>query len=237
VLNICGALDGRLVFISPDQVQGDEPSFAQCCSGASAATPPAGRGLRGGKGRTTCATGRHGQRTRPSSSKTPQSVIIGPGYGMAVARRRTRPRSRGRDVGNGYERPLRDPPVAGRMPGHYERAVAEANVPLDQLYSWDAINESSSARRFDRGGRERRRQSRQDVAGSRSSACRSERRKSKAVIVLKRSMKPGFAASNELFVLPQTMWCFGDAKQTLGKITAHERRRSLAPRAVESPRP
>ena len=45
--------------------------------------------------------------------------------------------------------------------------------------------------------------------------------KSKAVIVLKRSMKPGFAGiENELFVLPQTMMVFGDAKATLGKITA-----------------
>jgi NAD(P) transhydrogenase subunit beta len=44
---------------------------------------------------------------------------------------------------------------------------------------------------------------------------------SKAVIALKRSMNPGFAGiENELFVQPNTMMVFGDAKQTLGKITA-----------------
>ena len=45
--------------------------------------------------------------------------------------------------------------------------------------------------------------------------------KARTVMVCKRSMNPGFAGiENDLFVLPQTMMVFGDAKQTLGKITA-----------------
>jgi NAD(P) transhydrogenase subunit beta len=114
-------------------------------------------------------------------------------------------------------------PVAGRMPGHMNVLLAEANVPYDQLYELDAINDE-----FPRA----------DVAivvGANdvvNPAAKStpgspiygmpilNADQAKSIIVLKRSMKPGFAGiENELFVLPQTMMVFGDAKGTLQKIS------------------
>ena len=115
-------------------------------------------------------------------------------------------------------------PVAGRMPGHMNVLLAEANVPYDQLYDMDSINDE-----FERA----------DVAlvvGANdvvNPAARTEPGspiygmpilnvdQSRAVIVLKRSMNPGFAGiENELFVRPNTMMVFGDAKQTVAKIAS-----------------
>jgi NAD(P) transhydrogenase subunit beta len=114
-------------------------------------------------------------------------------------------------------------PVAGRMPGHMNVLLAEANVPYDQLFELDAINDE-----FERTDVS-------IVVGANDVVNPAAKTspgspifgmpilnvdKSKAVIVLKRSMKPGFAGiDNDLFILPQTMMVFGDAKATLGKIT------------------
>jgi proton-translocating NAD(P)+ transhydrogenase subunit beta len=110
-------------------------------------------------------------------------------------------------------------PVAGRMPGHMNVLLAEADVPYSQLYDMDAINDQ-----FERT----------DVAlvvGANdvvNPAARSDRGspiygmpilnvdRAKSVIVLKRSMNPGFAGiENELFYKPQTAMVFGDARATL----------------------
>ena len=109
------------------------------------------------------------------------------------------------------------------MPGHMNVLLAEANVPYDQLFELDAINDE-----FERTDVS-------IVVGANDVVNPAARTspgspifgmpilnadKSKAVIVLKRSMKPGFAGiDNDLFILPQTMMVFGDAKATLGKIT------------------
>jgi NAD(P) transhydrogenase subunit beta len=113
-------------------------------------------------------------------------------------------------------------PVAGRMPGHMNVLLAEANVPYDQLYDLDDVNDEFS---------------RTDavlVVGANDVVNPAAKRnpaspihgmpvlnveEARAVIVLKRSMKPGFAGiENELFVQPNTMMVFGDAKQTLTKL-------------------
>src|SRR5262249_6350243 len=115
-------------------------------------------------------------------------------------------------------------PVAGRMPGHMNVLLAEANVPYDQLYELEAINDEFQQT---------------DVAvvvGANDVVNPAAKNtpgspifgmpilnvdQAKAIIVLKRSMNPGFAGiENELFVLPQTMMVFGDAKLTLGRISA-----------------
>jgi NAD(P) transhydrogenase subunit beta len=115
-------------------------------------------------------------------------------------------------------------PVAGRMPGHMNVLLAEANVSYDQLYELDAINDDFQ---------------RTDVAivvGANDVVNPAAKNtpgspiygmpilnvdQSKAVIVLKRSMNPGFAGiENQLFTSPQTMMVFGDAKKTLAKIAA-----------------
>ncbi len=155
-----------------------------------------------------------------------QRVIIVPGYGMAVAQAQHDVRqladlleSRGVKVDYAIH------PVAGRMPGHMNVLLAEANVPYTQLKEMDEINPSFPQT---------------DVAlviGANdvtNPAARSNPAspiygmpildvdKAKAIVVLKRSMNPGFAGiDNELYTEPQTVMLFGDAKDSvLNLITA-----------------
>ena len=152
-----------------------------------------------------------------------QSLIIVPGYGMAVAQAQHAVaelgnilKERGVDVKYAIH------PVAGRMPGHMNVLLAEANVPYEQLYDLDQINPE-----FERA----------DVAlvigandvvnpGARTDTTSPiygmpilDADKAKHVIVIKRSMNPGFAGiDNPLYYLPNTMMLFGDAKGVVGKL-------------------
>jgi NAD(P) transhydrogenase subunit beta len=152
-----------------------------------------------------------------------KSVIIVPGYGMAAAQAQHGVRefadllkARGTTVKYAIH------PVAGRMPGHMNVLLAEANVPYDALIDMDDINpEFPNA----------------DVAlvmGANdvtNPAARHDQKspiygmpildvdKAKTVIVCKRSMNPGFAGiDNELYVQPHTYMLFGDAKSTAQKL-------------------
>jgi proton-translocating NAD(P)+ transhydrogenase subunit beta len=152
-----------------------------------------------------------------------RSVIVIPGYGMAVSQAQHAVRELA-DVlqGNGAEVRYAIHPVAGRMPGHMNVLLAEANVPYDQLFDLDDINDDFSAT---------------DVAlvvGANDVVNPAAKTnpgspifgmpvfnvdQAKTTIVLKRSMNPGFAGiENELFVRPKTMMVLGDAKKTLTKI-------------------
>jgi len=154
-----------------------------------------------------------------------QSVIIAPGYGMAVsqAQHALRELADLLDTSNITVK-YAIHPVAGRMPGHMNVLLAEANVPYDQIYDLENINDAFS---------------RTDavlVVGANDVVNPAAKRnpaspiygmpvlnveEARAVIVLKRSMNPGFAGiENELFVQPNTMMVFGDAKQTLTKLVA-----------------
>jgi NAD(P) transhydrogenase subunit beta len=152
-----------------------------------------------------------------------QSLIVVPGYGLAVAQAQHAVRELADLLQKkGVSVKYAIHPVAGRMPGHMNVLLAEANVPYDQLHDLDAINDEFA---------------RTDVAlvvGANDVVNPAAKNtpgspiygmpilnvdQAKAVMVLKRSMNPGFAGiENELFVLPQTMMVFGDAKATLGKI-------------------
>lgn len=154
-----------------------------------------------------------------------RSVIIVPGYGMAVAQAQhgvgelanvlTR---RGIDVKYAIH------PVAGRMPGHMNVLLAEANVPYDQLYEMEQINpyfgEADMALVVGAN----------DVTNPAAKYNKSsplygmpilEVERAKSIIVLKRSLRPGFAGvDNELYYNPKCMMLFGDAKESLSKLFA-----------------
>ena len=152
-------------------------------------------------------------------------VIIIPGYGLAVAQAQHGVRELAELLkSRGVEVKYAIHPVAGRMPGHMNVLLAEANVPYEELYDLDAINPE-----FDET----------DVAlviGANdvvNPAARSDPQspiygmpildadKAQHIIIMKRSMKPGFAGiENELFYDPKAMMLFGDAKDSVSKLTA-----------------
>jgi NAD(P) transhydrogenase subunit beta len=152
-----------------------------------------------------------------------QSVIVVPGYGMAVAQAQHAVRDLAQVLErNGTSVKYAIHPVAGRMPGHMNVLLAEADVPYDQLFDLDDINAEFA---------------KTDVAlvvGANDVVNPAAKTnpgspiygmpvlnvdEARTVIVLKRSMNPGFAGiENELFVRPNTMMVFGDAKHMLSRI-------------------
>ncbi len=151
------------------------------------------------------------------------SVIIVPGYGMAVAQAQHQVAELAELIeSRGGEVKFAIHPVAGRMPGHMNVLLAEANVPYDKLVDMDEINKE-----FERtdvvlviGAN--------DVVNP---AARNDRSspiygmpilnadQAKSVIVLKRSMNPGFAGiENALFYDPKCAILFGDAKKSLNEL-------------------
>ena len=154
-----------------------------------------------------------------------QRVIIVPGYGLAVAQAQHAAREladvlekRGVDVEYAIH------PVAGRMPGHMNVLLAEANVPYEQLKEMEQVNDDFKSA---------------DVAlivGANdvvNPAARStpgspiygmpilNADQAKNIIFMKRSMRPGFAGiDNELMYGPKTLMFFGDAKDSLTKLVS-----------------
>jgi NAD(P) transhydrogenase subunit beta len=154
-----------------------------------------------------------------------RSVIVVPGYGMAVAQAQYAVSDlakllmkRGVDIKYAIH------PVAGRMPGHMNVLLAEANIPYDQLYEMEQINpyfaEADIALVVGAN----------DVTNPAAKNNKSsplygmpilEVDRAKSIIVLKRSMRPGFAGvDNELYYDPKCMMLFGDAKESLNKLFA-----------------
>jgi NAD(P) transhydrogenase subunit beta len=151
------------------------------------------------------------------------SVIFAPGYGMAVAQAQHAVREladvlkeRGVDVKYAIH------PVAGRMPGHMNVLLAEANVPYDELFAMDEINHAFATTTV------------AVVIGANDVVNPAARHDTTSplygmpilnvdhaehILVLKRSLRPGFAGvENELFFHPKTMMLFGDAKDSVTKL-------------------
>ncbi len=152
-------------------------------------------------------------------------VVVVPGYGMAVAQAQHAVRELASELeARGVDVKYAIHPVAGRMPGHMNVLLAEADVPYDQLKEMDDINPE-----FQRtdvslviGAN--------DVTNPAAKNTPSspiygmpilEVADSRSVIVIKRSMNPGFAGiENELYFDPKTAMLFGDAKSAVSEIAA-----------------
>jgi H+-translocating NAD(P) transhydrogenase subunit beta len=219
LLIVAGALDGASGFIlSVNMSKAMNRSFSNVLFGAF------------GQEQTVAAGA---QQARPVKSATPEEaaailaaankVVIVPGYGMAVAQAQHKVRElydaltkRGVDVKFGIH------PVAGRMPGHMNVLLAEADIPYDRLLDMDEINGDFPQT---------------DVAlviGANdvtNPAARTDSSspifgmpildvdKARTVMVIKRSMAAGFAGiENPLYYLDHTLMLFGDAKSFVGNI-------------------
>ncbi len=221
VLIICGALDGASGFLlSVLMSKAMNRSFGNVLFGAFGSTQPALAAGAEAKDLTVRSVSAEDAAIQMAYAG---QVIVVPGYGMAVAQAQHVVREladllekRGVTVKYAIH------PVAGRMPGHMNVLLAEANVPYDRLYDMEQINSE-----FERA----------DVAlviGANdvvNPAARSDPQspiygmpildvdRSKGVIVLKRSMNPGFAGiENHLFYAPNTSMLFGDAKSSLTRL-------------------
>jgi H+-translocating NAD(P) transhydrogenase subunit beta len=151
------------------------------------------------------------------------SVIVVPGYGMAVAQAQHVVRELSEQLEKrGATVKFAIHPVAGRMPGHMNVLLAEANVPYEKLYEMDNINDefantdvclvigandvTNPAARHDKGS---------PIYGMPILNCD----KARTVVVVKRSMKPGYAGiDNELYGFDNCLMYFGDAKDAIGKL-------------------
>ena len=153
------------------------------------------------------------------------SLIIVPGYGMAAAQAQHTTRELADYLGgHGVEVRYAIHPVAGRMPGHMNVLLAEADVPYEQLFAMDDINDDFGATDVVLviGANDVVNPAAKTNPGSPIYGMPVlDVEKARTVIVLKRSMNVGFAGiDNELFAMDNTMMLFGDAKTSLQKVLA-----------------
>ena len=212
LLIITGALDGASGFIlAVIMCKAMNRSFANV--------------LFGGFGQVVAAAGGGEARSHRSAShedaammlENASSVVIVPGYGMAVAQAQHKVAELYQQLtSKGVDVKFAIHPVAGRMPGHMNVLLAEANIPYEKLVEMDEINGDMpqtdvaliiGANDVVNPG------ARDDPKSAIAGMPIIEADRAKAVMVIKRSMNPGFAGiDNELYYLDKTHMLFGDAK-------------------------
>jgi len=223
VLIIAGALDGASGFLlSILMSKAMNRSFANVLFGAFGAPAAAGAAAETGADKTVRSVSVEDAAIQLAYAR---QVIVVPGYGMAVAQAQHSVRELAELIEErGGEVKYAIHPVAGRMPGHMNVLLAEANVAYDKLFEMDEINGEFG---------------RADVAliiGANdvvNPAARNDQSspifgmpilnadQAKSIIVLKRSMNPGFAGiENALFYNPKCAILFGDAKSSLTKLVS-----------------
>ena len=182
----------------------------------------AGSAMRADDGRTVRATTPEDVAVQLSFAR---KVVVVPGYGMAVAQAQHDVRQlaelleeKGVDVQYAIH------PVAGRMPGHMNVLLAEANVPYEALKEMDEINPEfpqTDVALVIGANDVTNPAARHDTASPIYGMPILDVDKAASVIVMKRSMNPGFAGiDNELYLEPQTTMLFGDAKDSVVKLIA-----------------
>ena len=153
------------------------------------------------------------------------SVVIIPGYGMAVAQAQHAVRELGEALeANGTEVKYAIHPVAGRMPGHMNVLLAEANVSYDQLVEMDSINptmETMDVAIVIGANDVVNPAAREDETSPIYGMPIIDAEKARTCFVLKRSMASGFAGiDNPLFFRENSYMIFGDAKATVESLVA-----------------
>jgi proton-translocating NAD(P)+ transhydrogenase subunit beta len=219
LLIVAGALDGASGFIlSVNMSKAMNRSFTNVLFGAFGQEQVAVAGAK---------------ETRPVRSASPEeaagilaaasTVVIVPGYGMAVAQAQHKVRElydaltkRGVDVKFGIH------PVAGRMPGHMNVLLAEADIPYDKLLEMDDINgdfPQTDVALIIGANDVTNPAAREDQSSPIYGMPILDVDKARTVMVIKRSMGAGFAGiENPLYYLDKTLMLFGDAKNFVGSI-------------------
>jgi len=222
LLIVAGALDGASGFIlSVNMSKAMNRSFSNVLFGAFGQVQAKGSGA---------------VEARPVKSATPEEaaailsaasrVVIVPGYGLAVAQAQHKVRElydsltrRGVDVKFGIH------PVAGRMPGHMNVVLAEADIPYDKLLPMDEINgdfPQTDVALVIGANDVTNPAARTDTSSPIYGMPILDVDKARTVMVIKRSMSPGFAGiDNPLYYLDKTLMLFGDARSFVGAIV-HE---------------
>ncbi|MGA9448465.1 MAG: NAD(P)(+) transhydrogenase (Re/Si-specific) subunit beta, partial [Candidatus Sulfotelmatobacter sp.] len=219
LLIIAGALDGSSgLILSVIMSKAMNRSFTNVLFGAFGQVEPAAAG---------------GQEARPVHSATAEEaaailaaankVVIVPGYGMAVAQAQHKVREL-YDIltKKGVEVRFAIHPVAGRMPGHMNVLLAEADIPYDRLIEMDEINgdfPQTDVALVIGANDVTNPAARTDASSPIYGVPILDVDKAHTVMVIKRSMSPGFAGiDNPLYYLDNTLMLFGDAKQFVGAI-------------------
>ena len=219
LLIIAGALDGASGFIlSVNMSKAMNRSFSNVLFGAFGQEQVAAAGQAEAKP-VHSATAEEAAAILAAANK----VVIVPGYGMAVAQAQHKVRElydaltkRGIDVKFGIH------PVAGRMPGHMNVLLAEADIPYDKLLDMDVINgefpQTDVALVI--GANDVTNPAARNEAGSPIYGMPIlDVDKARTAMVIKRGMSPGFAGiDNPLYYLDRTLMLFGDAKAFVGDI-------------------